>query len=176
MTTQDQIEWRRDQVIKLSSKGHSLTEISKILQVDLSTISRDVKHLREQARENIKVYLDEILPHEFEKAIKALEEVQKEAWLISSNAEDQKLKLQALTLAKDATVQKVDLLTNTETIDNAVSFVKDAQRKMEDPAKSTSSFVNLAGATPAEQEEEKTDDIRTPEEETPEPGQYNSTF
>lgn len=154
MTTQDQIEWRRDQVIKLASKGLSLTDISKVLQVDVSTISRDVKFLREQAKENIKKHLTEILPHEFEKAVRALEEIQREGWLIASSSEDKRIKLQALALVKDAAVQKIDLLTHTDTIDNAIQFVKNAQRKTK--------------------EKEEDDSGTTKEEDTEQ--QYNSTF
>ena len=169
MTTQEQIDWRRDQVIKHAAKGLSITEISKILQVDISTISRDVKHLKEQAKQNIRNYLDEVIPHEFEKALRAIEEVQKQAWIISSSTEDEKLKLQALTLAKDATVQKVDLLTNADAIDSAVSFVKSAQKQL-DPkiASKNEAIPSMTG--------EGQNDIGSTQEESSEPGQYNATF
>jgi DNA-binding NarL/FixJ family response regulator len=42
-----QIEWRRSQVLELSSKGHNQSEIAKKLQVDKSIISTDISFLRE---------------------------------------------------------------------------------------------------------------------------------
>jgi transcriptional regulator len=62
-------EWRRIQVLELSSKGYSQIEISKKLQVDKSTISKDTSFLRDQAKSNIKKYIDERLPEEYEKCL-----------------------------------------------------------------------------------------------------------
>ena len=64
-----QIEWRRHQVLELSSKGHSQSEIARILQIDKSIISRDSSYLREQSKQNIRKYIDEKLPEEYEKCL-----------------------------------------------------------------------------------------------------------
>jgi hypothetical protein len=57
------IEWRRTKVMELLSKGESnQSEIARILQVDKSIISRDIAYLRQQAKTNIKRYIDERLP------------------------------------------------------------------------------------------------------------------
>ncbi|MFL6399567.1 MAG: helix-turn-helix domain-containing protein [Nitrososphaeraceae archaeon] len=58
-TKMHQVEWRRRQVFELSSKGQSQTEIARTLQISESTISRDLDYLREQAKTNIKRYIDE---------------------------------------------------------------------------------------------------------------------
>jgi hypothetical protein len=50
------------------------------LQVDLSIISRDVDHLRQEAKYNIKRYIDERLPEEYEKCRIGLNAITKEAW------------------------------------------------------------------------------------------------
>ena len=47
MSTKMQVEWRRAKVLELLSKGDSQSEIAKVLQVDLSIISRDVYFLRQ---------------------------------------------------------------------------------------------------------------------------------
>lgn len=52
-----QVEWRRNKVLELLSKGDSQSEIAKTLQVDLSIIGRDVYFLRQQAKDNIKRYM-----------------------------------------------------------------------------------------------------------------------
>ncbi|MFL6421803.1 MAG: hypothetical protein ACJ71P_20685 [Nitrososphaeraceae archaeon] len=56
-----QVQWRRDKVQELCSKGYSQREISQILQVGLATVNRDVSYLRNQAKTNIKRYIDERL-------------------------------------------------------------------------------------------------------------------
>ncbi|MFL6339976.1 MAG: hypothetical protein ACJ72U_00330 [Nitrososphaeraceae archaeon] len=51
---EQQIQWRRDKVQELCSKGYSQREISQILQVGLATINRDISYLRGQSKTNIK--------------------------------------------------------------------------------------------------------------------------
>jgi Trp operon repressor len=53
-----QLEWRRDKVQELCSKGYSQREISQTLQVGLATVNRDISYLRNQAKANIKKYID----------------------------------------------------------------------------------------------------------------------
>jgi DNA-directed RNA polymerase specialized sigma24 family protein len=56
------IERRRSKVSQLSSQGYNQSEISRLLQISQSTINRDIIYLRQQAKENIKRYIDERLP------------------------------------------------------------------------------------------------------------------
>jgi Trp operon repressor len=56
MEHQDQqVQWRRDKVRELCSKGYNQREISQVLQIGLATVNRDVSHLRNEAKTNIKV-------------------------------------------------------------------------------------------------------------------------
>ena len=73
------IDWRRYQVLELSSKGYNQSEIAKKLQIDKSTISRDSSYLREQSKKNIRKYIDEKLPDEYEKCLVGLNSILKEA-------------------------------------------------------------------------------------------------
>src|ERR671932_66316 len=123
MSTKMQVEWRRTKVLELLSKGDSQSEIAKTLQVDLSVISRDVYFLRQQAKHNIKRYIDERLPEEYEKCLVGLNAITREAWNTAANTEDKREKLQALSLAKECYSMKLDLLTNATVVDDAIRFV-----------------------------------------------------
>ena len=57
-SSQMQIEWRRSEVAELDSQGHSQPEISRILQESIGTVNRDLSILRQQAKDNIKKYID----------------------------------------------------------------------------------------------------------------------
>ncbi|MFL6501902.1 MAG: hypothetical protein ACJ70W_00010 [Nitrososphaera sp.] len=89
---QQQIQWRRDKVQELCSKGYSQREISQILQVGLATVNRDIFYLRSQAKANIKRYIDERLPEEYEKCIVGLTAITKEAWNTAQQTEAMELK------------------------------------------------------------------------------------
>ena len=69
-----QVDWCRTKVLGLLSKGDSQFEIAKVLQVDLSILSRDVCFLRKQAKSSIKRYIDERLPDK-----RSMEEQEEEA-------------------------------------------------------------------------------------------------
>ena len=120
---QQQIQWRRDKVQELCSKGYSQREISQILQVGLATVNRDISYLRNQAKDNIKKYIDEQLPEEYEKCLVGLNAILREAWNTAQNTEDKREKIQALSLAKECYSMKMDLLTNATVVDDAIRFV-----------------------------------------------------
>ncbi len=86
----DRIDWRRSKVQELSSQGHSQREIAHILQVANGTINKDLFILRQQAKENIKRYIDERLPEEYEKCLVGLTAITKEAWNTAANTEDKR--------------------------------------------------------------------------------------
>ena len=76
---EQQVQWRRDKVQELCSKGYRQREISQVLQVGLATVNRDISYLRSQARASIKRYIDEQLPEEYEKCLVELNAITKEA-------------------------------------------------------------------------------------------------
>src|ERR687884_2141247 len=123
MEQQLQVQWRRDKVQELCSKGYSQREISQTLQVGLATINRDISYLRNQAKTNIKKYIDERLPEGYEKCLVGLTAILREAWNTAHNTEDKREKIQALSLAKDCYSMKLDLLTNATVVDDAIRFV-----------------------------------------------------
>jgi hypothetical protein len=143
-----QVEWRRNKVLELLSKGDSQSEIAKTLQVDLSIISRDVCFLRQQSKSNIKRYIDERLPEEYEKCLVGLNAITKEAWNTAANTEDKREKIQALSLAKECYSMKLDLLTNATVVDDAIRFVSQKS-------------VNKAESTDASSEDD--DEAREPD-------------
>ena len=97
----ERLEWRRNKVLELSSEGHSQPEIATILQVGLGTVNRDLSYLRNQAKDNVKKYIDERLPEEYKKCLVGLNSIVKEAWSTSQQTQDRREKIQALSLAKE---------------------------------------------------------------------------
>ena len=86
---------------------------------------RDISYLRNQAKTNIKKYIDERLPEEYEKCLGGLTSITREAWNTAINTEDKREKIQALSLAKECYSMKLDLLTNATVVDDAISFVSE---------------------------------------------------
>jgi hypothetical protein len=85
--------------------------------------------LRQQAKHNIKKYIDERLPEEYEKCLVGLNAITKEAWNTSQQTEDNREKIQALSLAKECYSMKLELLTNATVVDDAIRFVSQKSRE-----------------------------------------------
>ena len=128
-------EWRKCKVMELSSQGYSQSEIAKILQISQPTISRDIQYLKQLARDNITKYIDHELPFEYDKCLAALNSLQKKAWEISENPDvEERTKVQALSLAKECVINKLDLLTNATVVDDAMRFVSDRTKEKRKPS------------------------------------------
>jgi transposase len=120
----ERLEWRRSKVLELSSQGHSQADISKIMQVSLGTVNKDIFVLRQRAKENIEKYVNERLPEEYEKCLVGLTAILKEAWHMSNQIDiENKEKVQALSLAKECYTTKMEMLTNVTVVDDAIKFV-----------------------------------------------------
>jgi ECF sigma factor len=55
--------------LDLSSDGYSERRTAQRLKISQSTINRDLAYLREKAKENIRHYIDERLPLEYQKCL-----------------------------------------------------------------------------------------------------------
>jgi len=125
---QQQVDWRRDRCLELSSQGFTQSNIAIMLQVDKSIISRDMAHLRHEAQENLHHHISETIPAEYHKAVNSLNLILRMSWSIVSKTEDEKTKLQALALINDVNKYRIDLATNGINVNDALRIV---QSKME---------------------------------------------
>jgi hypothetical protein len=177
MTTkmqQHQVVWRRAKVMELLSKGeNNQSEISRMLQVDRSIICRDIAYLRQKSKDNIRKYIDERLPEEYEKCLVGLTAILREAWNTSQQAEDRREKIQALSLAKECYSMKLDLLTNATVVDDAIRFV--ASQKWNDKLSINSDKDDKESKEP-DYDEDKDQLEKEKEEETGEITTINQVF
>jgi predicted transcriptional regulator len=152
-----QIEWRRDRVLELSSQGFSQSDIATVLQVDKSIISRDVAYLRHQAQENLQKHIHETIPEEYQKAMVSIDQILKMCWSIVSKTADEKTRLQALALINDCTRHRVDLSTNGVVITDAIKYVNQKQEQI-DTLQKLDERIEATGEK-AEQEETTTNGV-----------------
>ena len=128
-TRSEQLEWRRAKVIELKAIGLNHSEIARELKVARTCIVEDVQYMRNQAKENIKEYVTEALPEQYQVCLSALDSVLKNAFVIMTKSEDNREKLAALELFKDTHMTKLELLSNATTIDSALEFIRSKQQQ-----------------------------------------------
>ena len=73
-------ENRLAKVLAFHSKGFSQSEIAQKLNVDQSTVSRDLQEIRKKARGSLELYVNEEIPNEFQIYISGLNEIIKNLW------------------------------------------------------------------------------------------------
>ena len=124
ITKTQQVEWRRDRVLELSSQGFSQSDIATVLHVDKTIISRDMAHLKQQARNNLQKHISETIPAEYQKSMNSLDQVLRMTWSIIGKTVDEKTKLQALALINDVNKYRTDLVSNGIIVNQALRIVQ----------------------------------------------------
>jgi IS30 family transposase len=127
---QQQIEWRRGQVLELSAQGFSVREIAQKLQVGHSTVDTDLLYLRQQAQDNLQRHIHEVVPSEYEKCMVGMKHNLKETLEIAQSAVDPKTKLQARAIVNECYKIIMDLCTNAGIVNDALNFVTQSQQKI----------------------------------------------
>jgi Helix-turn-helix domain len=128
------IEERRREVAQMLAQGHSETEIAQVLHVHVSTISRDVKVLKELSQRFVFDLAKGDLTYYYKQCIDGMDEIRREAWSLYKYGDwsqgvhlTVKEKLGALKLLKECNEAKFALLEKGPSVLN----VKGMEEKLE---------------------------------------------
>ena len=120
----EQLQWRRNKILELSSQGHSERDIAANMQIALGTVNKDIQYLKKLARTNISKYINETLPLEYQKCMIGLDAILLKTWAVVNNIDSmERDKLQAISIAMQAYNMKLDLLSSATVVERAVNFV-----------------------------------------------------
>ena len=129
MSTREQqqlMEWRRDKVIILSSRGFTQSEI----HVDRSLISRDMTFIRQQAQEHFKTHIQQRMPEGYHKGEVSITQVLKKAWEIVDKTADERIRLQALALIRECNTNRLEMITHGTVVSDALKYVNGKAEKL----------------------------------------------
>jgi hypothetical protein len=125
------IEYRRNKVLELSSKGYNQTEICQKLQLDKSAVSRDLVYLRKQAQNNLEHHIHDVIPMELERCMFGIKGNLKHVLDIAESVSDPRTKLQARAIATDIYKYIMDLATNSAIVTDAIKYVNQTQKQVD---------------------------------------------
>jgi len=127
------IDIRRERVLELASQGLSQTEIAFKINCSQALVSLDLQFLKCQAASNIKTWVDELIPLEFNKTIAGYNLIIKTAWQAAQNDNvDVRDRLAALQLLASAYEQKMNMMSNSTLIDKAVQKINNMKKELEE--------------------------------------------
>jgi predicted DNA-binding protein (UPF0251 family) len=147
-------ENRLSKIISLYSKGLTQSEIASEINIDQSTVCRELQFIKQEAKKKIEKYLNEDILFEYLRYIAGSNEVTKHLWELVKNEENAKDKMNALSLLMQCYNKRLEILIGgPESYLNAkrsVSEVKFQERVDNDPVlkmlhernRSTSPFSN----------------------------------
>jgi hypothetical protein len=127
------IEERRRKVASLLAQSMTETEIGQELKVDQSTISRDVKALKELSQQFIYNLAKSDLAYYYKQSIDGIEEAKREAWRIyhhNNNEISLKEKLSALKLIVESNEARFKLLSEGPSV-LAIKSLEERLNKIE---------------------------------------------
>lgn len=99
------------QIISLFSKGLTQQEISLKLGIHQSTVSRDLRYLREDARNQIWEYMNKEILFEYMRYIVSNNDTSERLWkIIDDGRSSKKEKISALTLLNQINKQRIEIM------------------------------------------------------------------
>src|SRR5919107_3210865 len=104
------IEERRRQVASLLAQSITETEIAQQLNVDQSTISRDIRALKQMSQQFVFDLAKSDLAYQYQQCINGIEEVRRKAWELirrDEEKEEEKQQRQSLTLKDKLSILKL---------------------------------------------------------------------
>ena len=101
-------------VLTLHSKGFSQSEMAKKLNVNQSTVSRDLDEIRTKARKTLDLYMKEEIPNELQIYISGLNEITKNLWEIVEDKQNPKIttrdRIYVLSLLMQSYSKRMEML------------------------------------------------------------------
>jgi hypothetical protein len=157
--TKENILLRRERVLELSAQGKNQQAIAEELGVDRSLIPLDLSYLKCMAAQNIKTWVDELIPREFSKTIAGYNLIIKTAWNTAlSNGIEVRDQLSALQLLASAYDQKMNMMSNSTLITNIVERMNRMKKEIEDIQMNNNNDNDSAVKTTTNAENEEDDD------------------
>src|SRR5687768_11391731 len=101
------IEERRRQVASLLAQSMTESDIARKLNVDQSTISRDIKALKHMSQQFVFDLAKSDLAYHYQQCIDGIEEVRRKAWELLRDDEDEKEQQRLLTLKDKLLILKL---------------------------------------------------------------------
>jgi hypothetical protein len=162
--------------------------LSEELQIDQSTVSRDIQYLRQKAQENLHKHIQQRLPEEYQNYMVGINQVLKICWEIVNKSRninnndngqtvimtDYKIVLQALALINDCNKYKMELATNGVVITDAIKFVQSNKEKLTISGKEEDNGSKESKEPDYDEDRDQLEEEQ--EEETGEKATTNTTF
>ena len=130
------VEDRRMKITSLLAQSMNQSEISKELNIHISTVSRDVKYLKKQSHQFIYDLAKSDLAFYYKQCLEGIDEVKRRTWQIFKESACSRDKLFALKVVKECDEAKFSLFKEGPSIMN-VQVLEDRLNRLESDRQET---------------------------------------
>jgi predicted RNA-binding protein len=126
------LESRRDNVVALYSEGRSQSAIARILDMRRVTVHRDLHYKIQENKVKARTFIEERIPFENEVCRIGLNKVLEKVWDIINNIKtSDRIRLHALSLAKDCYAMRMDLFESKVEIEQTMQLIVQRQEQIQ---------------------------------------------
>ena len=119
------MEWRRNKVRELLTRGYGQYEIANTLHISQPTISRDIHYIQKEIEKNKKNY-GERLFEVYYNSLEGLDEVVKKLWtIIDSSKTDEKEKMKAINSIMQCYKMRFEMIKTEPELINQKRYMED---------------------------------------------------
>lgn len=123
MTRKIEQDFILDAVRLLLGRGKTQRQIATELKISKGKTYQIVQQIKKEAKENIKKYVNEELPAQFENTLSGLNQIIDITWNSVDKADNERDRHNAISLLMHAYGMRLDLLSSADTLRNAMEFV-----------------------------------------------------
>lgn len=124
------IELRRAKIMELLSNGYiSQAEIAKTLNISEPTCSRDIRHLKDQAKKELETHFQERLPFEYARAMTGINSTLNRVSEMLNEAKQPKTMVECMKLQMELWKSVISMATDGGIIQQAMKIVKRLERE-----------------------------------------------
>lgn len=134
----DVIAWRREKVLTLRAKGYTYDKIVQTLKaghpdvrISHGTIANDLQAIKDQVNAELNDWVTKELPMAHRLALQGIVEVIRSAWELADSTKDEKTRLQALGLVREAYVTQKDFFSDSSILNKTIRWIEWAKKELE---------------------------------------------
>lgn len=129
---EDWLQWRRIQELELLASGKTMTEIADTFKIDVSTVSRDIEQVRQEAKQKHAEFIEQEIPFRHKLRTAGMDKAIKELWALFHSEKDGRTKKSILDSITDAYIKQAAIDGDPMAIQRALTQIAKVRKQLEE--------------------------------------------
>lgn len=126
------LRWRRVEELEMYAAGKSMSEIAETFQLDVSTISRDIEQVRQEAKQKHAEFIEQEIPFRHKLRTAGMDRAIKELWGLFHSEKDARAKKGILDSITDAYIKQAAIDGDPMAIQRALTQIARVRKTLQE--------------------------------------------